>query len=240
MNGWLLVRIAGIVVGIATLLRVLTNEKLANYDPLFQAWMDRVSDIVELGFLTDLIRPFLNWGIDQVRNLGISVPDLEDQWRPVFVLLFFLFAVVARHSRSVAAIPWAFLLALSTATAAGISGNVFTTTGMGVALYFSLHPDNLMGSRLAPVGMSAIAGFSGFFLNGFELVGANPIVALAAFILTFGVVSVSYGLTFAVPTAERTVTNLLTNRPIAIGIDILSVMLVALFFVSLFANPPIW
>ena len=37
MNSWLLVRIAGIVVGIATLLRVATNEGMVTYDPLFLA-----------------------------------------------------------------------------------------------------------------------------------------------------------------------------------------------------------
>lgn len=76
MNGWMLVRIAGVVVGIAPLLRVATNEKLVTYDPLFLAWMDWLSDIMELGFLTKLIGPLLHSGIEWARSLGISVPAL--------------------------------------------------------------------------------------------------------------------------------------------------------------------
>lgn len=59
MNGWLLVRVAGIVVGIATLLRVATSENLVTYEPLFQQWLDFVNDRIDWGFLTPFIGPFL-------------------------------------------------------------------------------------------------------------------------------------------------------------------------------------
>lgn len=140
MNGWLLVRIAGIVVGIATLLRVATTQGLVTYDPLFLAWMDWLSDIVELGFLTKLIGPFLHWGIEQVRSLGINVPDLQDEWRPAWVLSMLIFAAIARHSRGgllVVVVPFG---ALVVAVMCGMYGSFATAVvafvGTTLIVYF--------------------------------------------------------------------------------------------------------
>ncbi|MFN8947712.1 MAG: hypothetical protein ACK5YG_08385, partial [Alphaproteobacteria bacterium] len=94
---WVLVRIAGIIVGIATLLRLATTQGLVTYDPLFQEWMDRLQDIVELGFLTDLIEPLLHRFIDWVRSFGWQLPDLNDNWRPVFILSSLYLGAEARQ-----------------------------------------------------------------------------------------------------------------------------------------------
>lgn len=94
---WVLVRIAGIIVGIATLLRLATTQGLVTYDPLFQEWMDRLQDLVELGFLTDLIEPLLHRFIDWMRSFGLHLPDLNDNWRPVFILSSLYLGAEARQ-----------------------------------------------------------------------------------------------------------------------------------------------
>lgn len=94
---WVLVRIAGIIVGIATLLRLATTQGLVTYDPLFQEWMDRLQDLVELGFLTDLIEPLLHRFIDWLRSFGWQLPDLNDNWRPVFILSSLYLGAEARQ-----------------------------------------------------------------------------------------------------------------------------------------------
>jgi len=73
------VRILGIVVGIATLLRLATTQGLVTYDPLFQQWMDKLRDSVELGIPLDKLKLLLDKGFDWVRSFGISVPELQDQ-----------------------------------------------------------------------------------------------------------------------------------------------------------------
>jgi len=165
MNGLLLVRIAGIIVGIATLLRVATNEGIVTYDPLFLAWMDCLSDIVELGFLTKLIGPFLHWGIDVVRGLGISVPDLQDEWRPAFVFSMLLFGAVARHSRGGWLLAVAPVGALAVAVWAGLSGSLAPVAFVAAA---AVVVAVVAAAVVAPVAVAVVAAavvvylFAGF------------------------------------------------------------------------------
>lgn len=247
MNGWLLIRIAGIAVGVATLLRVATNEKLVTYHPLFLAWMDWLSDIVELGFLTKLIGPLLYWGIEQVRSLGISVPDLQDEWRPAFVLSTLLFAAIARHSGSgllVAAAPvgalviavWSGLegtfvpVAVVTVTVA-IAAAVAVATVAGLALAFAL--------ALA-LAFAAIA-FADFAVVGVVAAGATKAIVFAAFavagVVAAGVLFLFKGIVEGWAGGLRAI---LANLNFNIGIDILFTMAIAFVIAVAAAKPPIW
>jgi hypothetical protein len=230
MNGWLLVRIAGIVVGIATLLRIATNEGIVTYDPLFLAWMDWLSDIVELGFLTKLIEPFLHWGIDYVRSFGISVPDLQDEWRPAFVFSMLMFGALARHSRSGLLVAAAPIGAIIVALSCGLVGH------------------------LVPV-LAAVAAFNAFVTkSAVSTVAAVVFFALAVTVHSYGVNTIPathIALSIAVVAFVFMMIESINPRyhgwrPVFASatfntcIDILFTMSGALVIASLFANPSIW
>jgi hypothetical protein len=256
MNGWLLVRIAGIVVGIATLLRVATNEGIVTYDPLFLAWMDGLSDIVELGFVTKLIGPFLHWGIDQVRSLGINVPDLQDEWRPTFLLCMLLFGALARHSR-----VWGLYLAVP------VGALVFAIcAGLTGSLQFVI-----IASFVGPIAFAVAGAFGGSDTDDSDAVGAHAvgahavgasrissIVAAVAVVVLFGV-GFKFGMSSAAFAAavvfmvgctllQNGITQsqaggwraVFANSHFNIGIDILFTMAFAFVIAVAVANPPIW
>jgi hypothetical protein len=248
MNGWLLVRIAGICVGIATLLRVATNEGIVTYDPLFLAWMDRLRDIVELGFLTDLIGPFLHWGIDWVRSFGIGVPGLQDHWRPMFVLIWLLSASVARNQKiglsTLGALSLAILFALTVSVTTGMlaSDNVAIVTwpvfafAAVVCVYFLIS-----AVRNNDLGRLIVTLFWLFWLllhaaipGGLAGQVAIPAIAILVFVGAF--VSLAMGLLGG----KGSFLERLQHPLVRTGLDVTSTMLGALFIASLAAKPPIW
>lgn len=95
---WVVLRIAGIVIGIAALLRLATDTGVVEYNVLFQAWMDGLRGILELGYLIDLlefsiVQPFLAW----LRNLGLDVPPLQSHWQSIWVLVWLVLGATSRH-----------------------------------------------------------------------------------------------------------------------------------------------
>jgi hypothetical protein len=178
MNGWLLVRVAGIVVGIATLLRLATNEGLVTYDPLFLAWMDWLSDIVELGFLTKLIGPFLQWGIEYVRSFGISVPDLQDEWNPAFVLSMLMLGAASRHGGRQWLLLSAPAIAIGISVWSGISGSLMPVAGLAFGIGFGL--GTLGGLGVGGVRLAEIAIIFVFILTvGLLAFGVTGVVLVA-------------------------------------------------------------
>lgn len=287
MNGWLLVRIAGIVVGIATLLRVATNEGIVTYDPLFLAWMDWLSDIVELGFLMDVIQLGLNRVIDWVRSSGWNVPTLYESWRPVFILSTLYFGAYERNNpgwRSWLLIPAGAAVALTGGVIAGLSPGPGMVAGFLVAysLFYAFRSAlyanpfwvilNLsiaipLAVATLVIGMSwvvviplalhlllavSFAGSRSGFHAALEL--ASAALISVAFLVP-GVSNAALLLSVVAYVTFRSAINIfwgihrswgdgldrvVANPHISMGIDVLGVMLGALFIASLFANPPIW
>lgn len=254
---WIIVRLCGIVIGIATLLRLATMQGLVTYDPLFQQWMDWLSDIVELGFLTKLIGPFLHWGIDWVRSFGMRVPDLQDEWRPAFVLSTLMCGAMARHGR----IWWLGLAAPLVALAIAVWSGL-----IGLLAPVGLLPLAAASAIFAIAGRAARSSSPGFFAGVLShlawvaalgtasvgalvlltLLGAGPLVSFirpspvenfAVLIAFAGVMLLVGGLIRSVSGGWRAVCE---DASFNIGVDILGVMLGALGIASLFANPPIW
>jgi hypothetical protein len=236
--GWVLVRAFGIIVGIATLLRVATNEKWVTYDPLFQLWLDKLRDIVELGFLTDLLGPFLHWAIDYVRSFGIPVPDLQDEWRPAFVLSALVLTAAARNVRAGWFVVAAPCLALACAVVAGLTGSLAPVV---FAVYFAA-----AATANAPTAAFAIAAFAIGAIIGaiggiaiaiaaigatFAIGGIAAAAAVAAALLVFGGIQENWRDGFRAVFADPRFNT---------GFDILAAMLGALFLASWFASPPIW
>lgn len=144
---WVLIRIAGIVVGIATLLRLATTEGLVTYDPLFQAWMDRLRDIIELSFLTDLIEPMLLRTVEWFRSLGLALPELNDAWRPVFILCTLYCGAFARNfpnwHRAIL-VPAAIVFSFVGALVAGLSEDLGIVAGVLVAYSLLMFLNDLL------------------------------------------------------------------------------------------------
>jgi hypothetical protein len=138
-----LLRLAGIVVGVFTLLRLATLGFHVEYKPFFQSFMDWAENIVELGFLIDVIekiivQPALEW----IRSFGWPIPELQARWRPVFTLSWLLYFSLARpfmrHAPNILAITGIVLicgtLALFPAVAVGtLTDNPYVAAGWPMA-----------------------------------------------------------------------------------------------------------
>lgn len=126
MMGWVwgLFRLAGIIVGTATLLRLALTEGLVTYEPIFQAWMDRLRDIIELGFLTDVIELALVAAFEWARGFGIPMPELQPEWRPTFILTALMFGAILRHTADAKMIFVWIPVVLIALAVAGLTGNV--------------------------------------------------------------------------------------------------------------------
>lgn len=246
MNGWLLVRIAGIVVGIATLLRVATNEGIVAYDPLFLAWMDRLRDIVELGFLTDLIGPFLHWGIDFVRSWGISVPDLQDEWRPAFVFSMLMFAATTRHIRSgllVAAAPvGAFVVAFWSGLSGTLAPVIAAAAGTAAAVLAAVASSAYAASTPAENrSISAAAtAFAAFACGTAAVYVAVGNFIFPAVLAATGIATAAFYLLLAGMVDGQRSGGVLANANFNMGIDVLFTMASAFLIAVAVANPPIW
>lgn len=248
---WALVRAFGIFVGIATLLRLALNEKLVTYDPLFQLWLDKLRDIVELGFLTDLLGPFLYWAIEQVRSLGISVPDLQDEWRPAFVLSMLVLGAAARSVRTGWFVVAAPCLALACAVWAGLTGNLFPFAVAGTFTLMVAIIDiisRVAGTAQAVLGVgivvanalvtSVLAIHFPDVLTDAQFNVTAPTLSEMLFMSTaFAAMMVSIGIWKNWGRGYRAA---LSNPAFNTGLDILGTMLGALFLASWFSSPPIW
>jgi hypothetical protein len=289
MNGWLLVRVGGIVVGIATLLRVATNEGMVTYDPLFQAWMDQLRGLLELELVMDYVmQPILYWLLAEIRSLGIAVPDLQDDWRPALVLSTLMFGSISRNRPS----KWPALVApigaVIVAVWSGLLGALSPVTGAICALVLgcvlaaaSRHQTGLVQKVITRIvtiatlviivlGITALvdvkdsvhlaawfaaifAGVVGAFARPGKYVSSVCVVVLAcaigvvldATVIEAALAGISTAgcvllVTGAVASWNGGWHEIATNTMTNAGIDILGVMLGALFLASLFANPPIW
>jgi hypothetical protein len=248
MNGWLLLRIAGIVVGIATLLRVATNEGIVTYDPLFLSWMDWLSDVVELGIPLDKLQILLQLGIEWVRSFGISVPDLQDEWRPAFVFSTLMFGAMARNSRSrgwlFAAPVGALVIAVwcgQTGSLAPVAVAAAFTAAFAAAFAVTKAVAVAVGEvafAVAAAAVLAVAAAAAVLAVAVAAAAADLAVAVGE--VAFAVAAVTFLFAGIVEGWDGGLRGILANANFNIGIDILGVMLGALGLASLFANPPIW
>jgi hypothetical protein len=224
---WNLVRIAGIIVGIATLLRLATMQGLVTYDPLFQEWMNRLRDIVELGFLTDVIHLCLLKSIEWLQRLGINVPILHEVWRPTFVFSMLMLGSVARHRRTWAMAFAAPVVALVASVWSGLDNSLSPVAGIAMIAIVIV----FIEASLVTIMVALCAFAFTIVLTNFSTAAMFFGVALAALIMLL------YGLFGRLRGGVSATT---TNASLNVGVDILGIMLGALGIASLFANPPIW
>lgn len=237
MNVWLFVRISGIAVGIATPLRLATMQGLITYDALFQSWMDSLSDIVELDFLTKLIGLFLHWGIDFVRSFGISVPDLQEVWRPIFVLNMLLLGAMARNSSVTSLVLFAPMIAIAGAIYTGLTGSAGLGLVIGLSGFIGAFIISANGGGLVAILVVLVMLVIDVNLAGTIGVDSLGVVGVLVAVVAVAVVSIIWGL---VENSLKLSRELYTHPAFNCGVDILSVMFGSLIVASIFASPPVW
>lgn len=126
MSGWTILRICGIILGTAALLRLATVGLGIEYKLYFQQFLEQLKGIIDLGFLVDPIEKFIvHPSLDWLRSLGLTIPPLQEHWRSAFVLLWLLHGSIARNSRGdglvyfLFAIIWGGLTALAAGAMTG-------------------------------------------------------------------------------------------------------------------------
>jgi hypothetical protein len=80
------------------MLRLATYGFGVEYKAFFNAFLDRVKDIVDLGFILDplekkIVHPALDW----IRSFGWHIPMVAPHWRSVFVLLWLFMITAAKN-----------------------------------------------------------------------------------------------------------------------------------------------
>lgn len=161
---WTALRIAGWFIGIYALLKLATLAGGVTYAAVFQAWLDSLRDILDLGFI---LRPLAAWAIQPMleflRGLGFAIPPLQDHWQQVFVLTWLLAAAVARNLSfsETSNTPWQYLRTRN------LSLGVSTPVALGLAFVCTL--PFCVAAGTVPVGSPAViawplVGYSTFLV----------------------------------------------------------------------------
>jgi hypothetical protein len=245
MFSWPL-RIAGWIVGIYALLKLATAAGDVTYTMVFQAWMDSLRNVVDLGFLlTPLKVAIILPVMEMIRSFGWQIPTLQDHWQQVFVLTWLLSAALARNDSlgisTPVAIVAAFIATLAFCVAAGTtpvgSNAVITWPVAGTIAYLTIVALLNRSWLLALLGLALAAFLAalGYFF-GTTGEGALSLVTLAVVVGLSGLWFVVIGL---LATKGRIRQRL--QHPLAkTGLDITAVMLFAFSLATVFADPPLF
>lgn len=237
---WTFLRLCGIVVGVATLLRLATLGLGVEYKEVFQAFLDQVRNVVELGFLIDPLEKFAQGALEWLRGFGWRIPDLAPHWRPVLTLEWLLMASYARNLTGIISIPlfWAAVSAVIAAVATGTqplaSSAIFFWPLAGFALFaagLAIPGTNRFAEINAFRGGSWTDVFgwlvacslfilAGHLLSPETLGGPPALVLLACLVGGWGILFLLYGLVQRFEDPDRNAMNT--------GLDILGVMGLAL------------
>jgi len=244
---WTTLRIAGGIVGVATLLRLATIGFGVEYKAFFQQFLDQLRNIVELGFLIDpyeklVVRPVLDW----LRGAGWSLPELAPYWRSVFTLMWLLMLTTARHfpANAVARFPWAFACATIYAVTVGVTqmspvtlllsfvGANFVFTG-GLLFLRPARSSIRYGASVVLCLLGLTVFIAAVFLNGMarptsNAAGFPPLLVVTAIVGLWGATFLSLGLLDGL-LGRRTWHEVFNQPPGADGLDIVGVMGAALF-----------
>ncbi len=239
-------RIAGWIVGIYAMLKLAAATGAVTYTRVFQAWMDQLRDILDLGFiLTPLKQAVILPALDFIRSFDIPIPALQDHWQQVFVLTWLFTTAQVRNNsnnvvRTLVLLVLVFLITLPFCVAAGTmsvgSLAVAVWPIAGVATYAAI---DFVVDREAPdpspaafaVGLVAL----GYFV-GTSGEGPWALVGLAGVVGVFGLLFLVGGML----AAEGTFWQRLQDQVAAVGVDITAAMLGAFGLATVFADPPLF
>lgn len=254
---WFAVRVIGIAVGVASLLRLATLTGVVEFQPWFQSWMDWLREFVELGFLVDVVEKLIvQPALEGIRSTGLQLPNLQPHWQPIFVLSWLLAGAAIKSEPAPASGSTAFaffvgfVCALLGAIGAGLSppGSlavlVWWLFGMGLLGGI----DNVIAGKakfwntageLATIAIGAImfASISANLTTSPDAEVWKPlwIVVVAAFVAFIGFTGLWGGLTSPGSIRQR-----LRSPDVDAGLTILGTMGGALGVALVMADPPLW
>jgi hypothetical protein len=230
MNGWLLIRLGGIALGIITLLGFASGFLHVEFKPYVRdvlGWLQHLGDYV--------IQPeLIERGLDWLRQHFAWVPKPDAHWRPLYTLLALLMLSMARHLALWHMIPFAVLCSLVPAVIAGtmpvgsLAVALWPFAGFVAffAIYALLHGDLRVALQFAAVAaaLAALAAAAGYF---FGAGGEGPwaLVGLAGFVGAFGLLFLVLGLLGT----EGTFLQRLQVPDAATGLDVTATLGGALF-----------
>jgi hypothetical protein len=252
MFSWTL-RIAGWIIGIYAMLKLAAATGTVTYTTVFQAWLDQLRDILDLGFiLKPLAQAVILPALDFIRSFDIPIPPLQDHWQQVFVLTWLLTGASARNLfgsvPTPVALGLAFICTLPFCVATGaltsdswaVVGLAFASFVTSAAILNLLRPNGLSVSRNAFVtgflGVYAAAIVAYGLSSGTTDGGTPVLVWVAVMVVGQGLLALVLGLRVA----EGTLWQRLQSPFAALGLDITAAMLGAFGLATAFADPPLF
>jgi|GEM_PF-6170870 len=229
---WTILRIFGIIVGTASLLRLASLAGVVEYKDVFVAFIDRLSDIIELGYLLDVIEKFIVHPVfEWIRSFGWHLPELQPHWRSVFTLTWLMLAAIGRHERGITVLllPLGLVCALIGAAAVGTmpvtSDAVSSWPAAALCLFMAgiAVIDGDVRATLIFLAAAAINAAVRWFLPPGKD-ATFPLLALAGIVGLAGLMFLVVGFRYA----RGTFRERMASSTVAMGLDILSVMGLAL------------
>jgi hypothetical protein len=231
MNGWLLLRLLGISVGIITLLGFATDYLHVNFDPYVESVLKVLQEIAGLIVAAPLWEMVLDW----LRQHFAWVPTPEAHWKPLYTLSALLLLANWRFF-PLYVIPLALVCSLIPAVFAGTmpvgSGAVVAWPLAGFFAFvtiLALLNGKWRDALILAACAAALVAAGHFFNTTGE--GTYALVGLAAAVAAFALVALNVGLT----EAEGTLGQRLQAPPSVLGLNILAALGGALAFGYLFA-----
>jgi hypothetical protein len=235
MNGWLLLRLLGISVGIITLLGFATDYMHVEFKPYFQTVLESLQGLVD----TIIAAEQIEWMLDYLRSSVPWVPDPAKHWRPIFTLTALLLLSVARQMPW-EVIPIAFFCTLIPAVYAGTvpmgspAVSIWPVAGLGAFLGIVA---SLLGNVrdaqifLAACGLNALLGCAVVVLGYTAPDDTTPFIGLASLVGITGVAAIVAGWS----DANGTLWQRLTYPGTLFGLDVTGTFGGAITLAYLFA-----
>lgn len=255
--GSVALRVAGIILGTFSLLLLAAHVGEIQYQKWFADWLHYVDGLAlayPLNFIKKLVIDNI---LDYFRSLGFRLPELNEIWRPVFVLTWLCVGALARNSSSVLLLLGGGVVALFVSVVAGLSGDPrmgyialgiisFAAATVALVIWLNIPNRNPMEASIKRSLLVVFAFATVFFLADsvrpaidYFTQGGEPasidIVALG--VLGVGVLCVVVPILSLWGRGFRAVMN---DYFFNVGLDILSALGTALFIAVYMAEPRIW
>lgn len=173
-------RLVGCFVGIIALLKLAAIGFRIQFEPFFEEFIQQCRNWTEVIVLLPILEPAAHWCIDRLREMNLSVPDLQPHWRQVFTLQWLLLAAVARNfpGHFVTKFMWAAVCAFAAAVAVGtqpLNSAAVYAWPLAIFLVFMVIQLDKMGGSL-----------SGRPKEGVPLPGGDILLFIAFILLLWG------------------------------------------------------
>jgi hypothetical protein len=232
---WLIIRLAGIALGIITLLGFASGYLGVEFKPYFK----NVLDWLERHLVDFIVRPEeIEWTLDYLRQHFTWVPKPEPHWKTLYTLTTLLILSLARRARREVwyAVPIAIVCSLVPAVFAGtmpVGSWAVAVWPISGFIAFMLIPALQAGywwSALSLAAFTAALAALGYFIDTTGE-GSGALVGLAVVVGSWGILMLLLGLIGY----EGSLSGRLKKPGTAIGLDITATLGGALALGYLFA-----